>query len=103
MRNRHCARFLRIVNEIALGEVVRVLTDNFDRLFVRAHRSIRAQSEELRAHDVVRLDRKTRIDIETCVRHVITHADGEMILRRCLRDDRPYRPPTTRMSLRFSS
>ena len=55
--------FLRIVNEISLGEVVGVFADNFDRFLVRAHRSIRAQAEKLRAHDVVRFDREIRIEI----------------------------------------
>ena len=46
MRNRHRAGFLRVVNEIALREVVGVFADDFDRFLVGADRAVRAESVE---------------------------------------------------------
>src|SRR6266536_6070565 len=81
MRDGDRAGLLRVVNKIALREIAGVLADDFDRLLVRANRAVGAESEKLRAHDVVRLDREARIDIETGVRKVVVDADREMILR----------------------
>ena len=40
MRDRHRAGLFRIVNKIALRKVVRILSDNFDRFFVRTDRAV---------------------------------------------------------------
>ena len=86
MRDRHRAGFLRIVNEIALREIIGVLADDFDRFLVRADGAIRSKPEELRANNIIRLDRKIGIEIEARVRQIVVDADGEMILRRRTRE-----------------
>ena len=79
MRYRHRARFFRIVNEIALREVICVLPNNLDRFLVRAHGAVRSEAKELRPHHIVRLNREIGIDIETCVREIVLNPDCEMI------------------------
>ena len=86
MRDRHRAGFFRIVNEISLREIVRVFADDFDRLLVRAHGSVRAEPVKQRADNIVGFGRECRIEIEAGVRDVIVDADGEMILRRRSRE-----------------
>ena len=64
VRDRLRARFVRVVDEIALGIEPRVLGDDLDAVLVGADRAIGAQAVEHRAHHVVRLDREVRIDFE---------------------------------------
>ena len=75
MRNRHRAGFLRIVNKIALRKIVGVLADDFDRFLVRAHGAVRSEPKELRAHNVVRLDREIRIEVEAGMREIVIDAE----------------------------
>ena len=82
MRSRHRPRFLRVINKIALREMVRVFADNFDRFLVCAHGAVGAETKELSANDVVRLEREFWIDRKTRVREIVLDADREMIFRR---------------------
>ena len=85
MRNGHRARFFRIVNEISLSEVVGVFADDFDRFLVGADGSVGPEPEELCADDLIRFDEKVRIEGKACLGNIVVDADGEMILRRGLR------------------
>jgi hypothetical protein len=44
-------RFFRVVNEISLGDIIRLGADDLDGVLVRSHRSIRAETEK---HGAVR-------------------------------------------------
>ena len=81
MRNRHRARFLGVVNEVALRVVVGVLADDLDGILVGAHRAVRAQAVEHRADHAVWLNGEFRIVIQAGVADVVIDADREMILR----------------------
>ena len=59
--------------------------DDLDRVLVRADRAVGAKAVEQRAHDVVRLRSKIRIEGEAAVRDIVLDADGEMVLWRGLR------------------
>jgi hypothetical protein len=70
-------RFLRVVDEIALGVKLRVVTDDLDRVLVGADRAVRAQPVEHRPHHFVGLDHEARIDVQAGVHHVVDDADGK--------------------------
>ena len=53
VRNGHGAGFLRVVDEVALGEIVGLFADDLDRVLVRAHCAISAQAEEHTADGVI--------------------------------------------------
>ncbi len=67
MRDGHRAGFLRVVDEVALCEVIGLFADDLDRVLVGAHRAVRAEAEEHAAHGLVGFDREGRIDIEAGV------------------------------------
>ena len=81
VRNRHRARLLRVVDEVALSVVVGVFADDLDRVLVRAHGAIRAEAVEHGSHHVVGLDGKIGIVIEAGMAHVVMNADGEVVFR----------------------
>src|ERR1035441_1156894 len=72
------ARFFRIVNEVTLGVVGRVLADDFDGVLVRAHRAVGAESVKQGANHAVALGRERGIVIEAGVAYIIVDADCEM-------------------------
>ena len=64
VRNGLGARFVRIVNEIALGVAPGILGDDFHAVLVGPDRSVSAEAVEDRAGDAVGFDRETGIDLE---------------------------------------
>ena len=56
MRDGLRARFVRVVDEIALRVEAGILGDDLHAVLVGAHRAVGAQAVEHRAHDVVRFD-----------------------------------------------
>ena len=54
MRHRHRAGLLRVIDEIALRVIVRLLADDLDGIFVRADRAVGTEAVEQRADDVGR-------------------------------------------------
>ena len=53
VRLRHGARFLRVVVEVALGEIVRLFADDLDGVLVRPDRAVGAESVEQGAVSLV--------------------------------------------------
>ena len=84
VRDSDRAGFLRVVDEIALRVVVRILADDLDGVLVRADRAIRAEAVEQRPDRLRIFGRKRRIEIQAGARDVVVDPDGEMILRRDL-------------------
>ena len=52
VRGRNRTRLLRVIDEIALGKEIGVLADDLDRVLVRAHRAIGAETVEQRPHSL---------------------------------------------------
>ena len=67
MRNRDRAGFLRVVDEVALRVIIRVLADDLDGILVRADRAVRAQAVEQRPHHFRRFDGKLLVHRRDCV------------------------------------
>ncbi len=84
--NRHGAGFLRVVHKVALRVVVGVLSDNLDRVLVRAHRAVGAETVEKRPDGPRILRRKLGIIVEARVRDVVANSNGEMVLGRSFLD-----------------
>ena len=80
MADRHCPGLLRVVDEVALGEIVGIVADDLDRVLVRPDGSVRSQAVEHGPHDLVAFDVEGGIVVDAGVRHVVVDADGEMIL-----------------------
>ncbi len=75
------AGLLGVVDEVALGEVVGLLTDDLDRVLVGADRAVRAEAEEEAAEDVVAGDREVVVHRQRGVADVVDDADREVVLR----------------------
>ena len=58
VRDRHRSGFFGIVNKIGLSIVVRILSDDLDRVFVGADRTVRTESIKNSPKDVFWLDRE---------------------------------------------
>ncbi len=84
--NGNGAGFFRIVNEIALRVVVGFLANDLDRILVGADGSIRAQSEEERAHRAGDFGRKLGIVIQASMSDVVVNANCKVILYVRLRE-----------------
>ena len=85
MRDGDRPGLLRVVHEVALPVVLRLLGDDLDRVLVRAHGAVAAQPEEHPADHVVRLGVELRVHRQREVRDVVHDADGEVRLGRRLR------------------
>ena len=81
MRDGIRARFLRVVDEVALRVAGRVGGENLHGILVGAHRAVGAETKEQRAHDLGRFNVEVRIDLEAGVRDIIDDPDGERMLR----------------------
>ena len=79
--DRRGAGLLGVVHEVALREVRRLFADDLDGVLVRADRAVRAEADEDRALDVVRLDVERVVPFERGVRQVVVDADREAFLR----------------------
>ena len=64
-------RFFGIVDKVTLCVVVGLLTDNFDRVFVRADGAIRAKPPEHTLYGVLALNRECRIVGKAGVSNVV--------------------------------
>src|SRR6266545_6676008 len=78
MRHCHRAGFLRVVIEVALGEVISLFTDDLDRVLVRADCSICTQTEEHATHNTFRFDHEGWIKIEAGVGNIVVDANGKV-------------------------
>ena len=81
MRDRHGARLLRVIDEVALGIIAGLLTDNLDGVLVCADGTVGAQAVENRAHRIRTLGGKSGIVFEAGMGHVVVNANREMIAR----------------------
>ncbi len=81
VRDRDPARLLRVVDEVALGEVVGLLADDLDRVLVRADGAVRAEAEEDGSRHGGRLGVEGGVPRQGEMRHVVDDADGEAALR----------------------
>ncbi len=86
------AGLLRVVDEVALGEVIGLFADDLDRVLVGAHRAVGAEAEEHAAHGLFGFDREGRVYVEAGVRNVVVDAHGEVVLGLGLSSARPARP-----------
>jgi len=77
MRSRHRAGFFGVIHKVSLTVDTVFAGDDLDRVFVRADRAVRAQTEEDRAFNVFVFDIKGIVNVQRQVRHVIGHTDGE--------------------------
>ena len=82
--NRDGPRLLRVVNEIPLGEIVRLLADDLDGVLVGTDGSIRPQAVKDGAGHIIRLDIPLTVPRQRRAADVIHDADGEMVPR-CFR------------------
>ena len=74
------AGFLRVVDEVALGVVVGLFTDDLDGVLVGADGAVGTESEEDAAEDVLGRDVEVVVDLEGCVGDIVDDADGEVVL-----------------------
>ena len=81
MRDRHRSRFLGIVDEIALGVEIRVLSQNLDRVLVGSDRAVGTETEEDCPLHLLALGGKRLVDVERKAGHVVDDSDGEMRFR----------------------
>ena len=81
VRHRHRARLLGVVDEVALGVVIRLLADDLDRALVRADRPVGAEAVEDRAHVGRILRGEGGIPGQAGLRHVVVDADREVRAR----------------------
>ena len=87
VRDRDRAGLLRVVDEVALHVEVGLLADDLDRVLVGADRAVGAEAvEHRRRRRRPARCRTTRSHGERRVRHVVDDADGEVVLRRVLRE-----------------
>src|SRR5664279_2687602 len=77
MRDRLSARFVGVVNEVALGVEPSILRDNLHGVLVCTDRAISAKPVENGARDRIRLDTESPIHGEAGMGHVIDYADGK--------------------------
>ncbi len=77
VRDGHRPRLLRVVDEVSLGVVVRLLADDLDRVLVGPDGAVGAQAVEDRAHRRLILGGEGRVPGEARLRHVVVDPDGE--------------------------
>src|SRR6202140_2587041 len=82
MRDRHGARLLRVIDEVALRVIPSLLADNLDGVLVCADRTVGPEAVENRADGVRALGGKSGIVFEAGMRDVVVNANREMIARR---------------------
>src|SRR3984893_10392987 len=81
VRNCDRTRLLRVIHEVALGKQVRSLTDDFDRVLVRADGPIGAEAIEQTAHGAGGFNVETsRVDRQAGMADVVVDSDGEVLL-----------------------
>ena len=81
VRNGHGTRFLRVVDKVALGRVVRLGADDLDGVLVGADRTVGTQTVEQGAEHVLALDVEGLVVAQAGEGEVIVRADAEFLLR----------------------
>ncbi len=82
MRNRNCAGFFRVIDEITLSELFGRFADNFNGVFIGAYRAVTTQTVKHGLNRLVQcIGAITRIPIQAGMSNIIMDADGEMIFR----------------------
>ena len=76
------AGLLRIVHEVALGEVVGSLADDLDGVLIGAHGAIGAETVEQRAHGGGIFGVELGIVVQAGMGDIVLDADGEVVLGR---------------------
>ncbi len=84
MRYGDTARLLRIVEEVSLRVLVRVVADNLDRVFVRADGTVRAETVEFTARRAGGCGVELLGEVERGVGNVLINTDSEVVFRRGL-------------------
>ena len=79
------AGLLRVVDEIALREQIGFLTDDLDRVLVRADGAVGAQTVEHRGRHIFRFGAERCVPWNRRVRHVVDDADREVMPGRLFR------------------
>jgi len=75
------ARFFRVIGEIALRIHIGMVTDNFDGVFVRADRTVGAQTPEFAGVGALRSGIRILFHLQRQFGHIVFDADGELFLR----------------------
>ncbi len=81
VRHGHSPCFFRIVNEVALCIVRRVVADNADAVVIGADGTIGTETEEHGTNGIVGFDIELRVVGDTGVGHIVDDTHGEMVLR----------------------
>ena len=81
VRRRHRAGLFGVIHEVCLTVGTVAARNDLDRVFVRADRTVRAQTEEDGALDVGVFNIKAVVNVQRQVRHVIGNADRKAGLR----------------------
>src|SRR5215831_8663314 len=84
VRNGAGAGLLRVIHEIALGEVPGFLPNDLDRVLVSAYCTVRAEAIEQASRGFWTFGRELRGVVDARIGDVIDYADREVILRLCL-------------------
>ena len=84
VRDRHRSRLLRVVHEVTLRKIVRLLADDLDRVLVRADCAVRPEAHEHAAPHVLRLEVEIRIERQRAAADVVEDPDREPVPR-CVR------------------
>ena len=74
------AGFLRVVNEVSLSVVLRVLTDDLDGILVRAHGAIGTKSVEEGADRAGIFGGELGVKGKRVVGHIVVNTDGEVVV-----------------------
>lgn len=82
VRNREAAALLGVVHEVRLGVVGGSVADDFNGVFVRADRAVRAEPEEHRAHHAVFVENERFVVVNRVARDIVVDADREVVLGR---------------------
>ena len=80
MGNGVAARFFGVVLKVALYEQVGVVADDFNGVFVGAHRAVRAETVKL-AGGIVARGQSEIVCRQRAKAHVIVNSDGEFVFR----------------------
>ena len=75
------AGLFRVIHEVPLRVVVRVLTNDLDRILIGAHGAIRAEAVEHGSNRLGIFGRESRVIFEAGVGDVVFDANGEVVAR----------------------
>ena len=81
MRDRHGTRFFGVVDEVSLRIVLGLFANDFDRVLVCPHCSVRAQAPEDALHEIPLFESELRIIIQAGMCHIVVNADRKVVFR----------------------